>query len=332
MTTIESVALWERIERLGVESTQRIVAVAYVSDDAHLRFQHGDVLVCDASDKQIACGATSAQVLAEALAKGVKLYSLADLHAKMFVFDRHVVIGSMNVSTNSLALHEAGVISDSDELRAQAIEEIERLRANAVPINRKFIERVLAIKVVRTGGRTARVKKPTLLEAFDERHERLADFSYLLIESGSDITLEEVQNAAKSADLVLPAEDRLFWTEGLTEANGGYGEVYKKADRPFLVLGVEGTDSVVERLTSLFSFQAIYIADLTIADRTVHLFLTLQNAPFEMLKGVDEFAARFNTGLENQPVLAKKLAHKAGGLSSASEIQRILDCGKDVKI
>ena len=104
MTSIETTNLWDKIEQLGRAAKSKMAAVAYVSDETRIIFGKNDVLICDASDKQIACGATSARVLAAALARGAKLYSLPDLHAKLFVFDNHTMVGSNNVSASSVKL------------------------------------------------------------------------------------------------------------------------------------------------------------------------------------------------------------------------------------
>ena len=49
-----------------------------------MKFKKSDVLIVDASDETIASGGTSATLLAALLRRGVKLYSVTGLHAKVY--------------------------------------------------------------------------------------------------------------------------------------------------------------------------------------------------------------------------------------------------------
>ena len=80
---------------------RRLVAVAYVTTDGHIGFRKNDVLICDASDRAIKGGETSARLLRSLHRKGVELRSQPDLHAKVAVLGRHALIGSCNLSAAS---------------------------------------------------------------------------------------------------------------------------------------------------------------------------------------------------------------------------------------
>lgn len=67
MLRVEGPKLWASIEHLAINARRKIAAVAYVSDDSLIRFRRGDTLIVDAYDEQIASGATSASVLADAV-------------------------------------------------------------------------------------------------------------------------------------------------------------------------------------------------------------------------------------------------------------------------
>src|SRR5688572_22041220 len=95
---IVSSTLRRELQRLSRASSERKAAVAYVTSDQYVEFKEDDLLVVDASDMAIACGETDREVLTRAFSRGVRLYSLPDLHAKLFVFDDTAVIGSANLS------------------------------------------------------------------------------------------------------------------------------------------------------------------------------------------------------------------------------------------
>jgi len=150
MLRFTSSELWPSITELASENTIKHGALAYVSSDKTLRFTQGDVLVTDASDAAIAGGQTSAAVLSRAHAAGATLFSLPGLHAKVVCLGRHVVVGSANVSSNSVdGLIEAGVVSDSPSLLSEARAFIGQLTAIAAPIDQRFLQRIAAIPVAR---------------------------------------------------------------------------------------------------------------------------------------------------------------------------------------
>jgi hypothetical protein len=178
---IASSTLWPSIHDLADNGEGKHAAVAYVSSDKKIRFEGGDVLVTDASDPAIAGGQTSVSVLSRAHKAGAKLYSLAGLHAKVLCLGRHVVVGSANVSVNSVnGLIEAGVVSDSPALLAEARAFIGQLVDAATPIDRKFLRRIASIPVTRNAmsgqrrpklaDRASRTWLVGLREIDDERH------------------------------------------------------------------------------------------------------------------------------------------------------------------
>src|SRR5687767_9700953 len=79
------------------------VAVAYFSarGDTLLPLRKGSTLVVDASVETVSIGATCPTALRRLLNRGVEIYSVRNLHAKLFVFGKSVFIGSTNASTMS---------------------------------------------------------------------------------------------------------------------------------------------------------------------------------------------------------------------------------------
>ena len=321
MTSIETVKLWAKIEKLGKEAKQKMAAVAYVSYDTVLKFGKGDVLVCDASDKQVACGATSARVLADALARGAKLYSLTDLHAKLFVFDDHVVISSTNVSNSSLILHEAGVISNAATLCKQAATEINRLKASSERIDQAFVNRILKIEVDKKGVVKSRRKKPSLIEAFDEKDGRLDEYTFMMCEGKSSITDEKIARAAKAANVALPDEDRRWWVE---DDDNSSTEAYSRITGSILALDIRSDADRITQVISFHNFRLTYICPLQVSGSTVHIFVKQPSLPFDLKMAFDTFAARFEAGLKQRSRLAKLLYKRDGWVCSVSDLEKIL--------
>lgn len=140
--------LWPLIFRLAQSSVRRWVAVSYVSDAVRLAFQPNDRLIVNASDESVISGATSAQELQRLYRLGVRLYSKANLHSKLYLFDDDVVVGSCNLSKNSLAfLFEVGIHASGKDQRLSAERVIEDLTANSIEIDNNFIERILTLRI-----------------------------------------------------------------------------------------------------------------------------------------------------------------------------------------
>ena len=112
-TEFLSDSLWACISVDADASVVRTAAVAYVTSASQVPFREGDTLVVDASDQAVTTGKTCAELLQHLFSRGVHLYSLGALHAKVYVFDRVVVVGSCNLSESSRTrLREAAIRTD----------------------------------------------------------------------------------------------------------------------------------------------------------------------------------------------------------------------------
>lgn len=126
---------WVRIGKLVRSSRQAWVAVAYFSKGgaARLPLKRGSVLAVDFSLVAIRSGRTDPREVLKLIRKGVAVYSVANLHAKVFVFDKTLVVGSTNVSANSAGRLIEAVIETRDvQMRKQALTFIDGLRGDAV--------------------------------------------------------------------------------------------------------------------------------------------------------------------------------------------------------
>jgi hypothetical protein len=125
-----STDLWHKITALAGRKGPRFVAVAYLSTGARtlLPMDDGDVLVVDLSDRAVTTGLTNPHEVLWYLGKGVRVFTKANLHAKVFVLGNTVVVGSADVSRNSRdSLVEAAVISSDDAIRASTTKWIRSL-------------------------------------------------------------------------------------------------------------------------------------------------------------------------------------------------------------
>src|SRR5690349_14371375 len=110
MLRVHASGLWKVIAKLSAKvKSGRLAAVAYFTSEGNVEFNKDDVLIVDASDNTIAAGGTSAKLLKSLLQRGVRLYSVPGLHAKVYLFDQTAVIGSANLSKHSTTLIEAAV-------------------------------------------------------------------------------------------------------------------------------------------------------------------------------------------------------------------------------
>ncbi len=96
--------IWQEITSACKASQYRsYIAVAYFGKDGAVRLplSDGSVLVVDASEAAVKAGQTSPEELIKLYRKGVSIYSMAGLHAKVYVIGTQLFIGSANVSSNS---------------------------------------------------------------------------------------------------------------------------------------------------------------------------------------------------------------------------------------
>jgi hypothetical protein len=112
--------IWTEVNKKLTGKQKKTACIAYVTSD-NLKLTKGDILVCDASNYSIKNGNTSAVTLENYFTKGVKIYSNQDLHSKLLLTDKFLVIGSSNLSTNSaINLIESAVLTDNDILISQS--------------------------------------------------------------------------------------------------------------------------------------------------------------------------------------------------------------------
>lgn len=144
--------LWDVLAARAKRAARRRVAVAYVTRD-HLGMRQGDLLIVDASRKAIACGETSAKLLRELHRKGVEIYSVPGLHAKVVLLDELAFVGSANLSDSSRnALVEAGVLTDSADVVTGVQVALSNWISGRRRLSKAHIDELVTIPVSRRRG------------------------------------------------------------------------------------------------------------------------------------------------------------------------------------
>jgi len=109
--------VWPQLTNAVRDSRRRcVVAVAYCGAGASrlLPLPKNSRLVVDASDRAVTSGQTCPADLIKLVKRGATVYSVPNLHAKVFVLGRAAYIGSANVSTRSASQLVEAVVRTTD--------------------------------------------------------------------------------------------------------------------------------------------------------------------------------------------------------------------------
>lgn len=151
-------SIWPSMKKIK-EPGEMVVVVAYVTADL-LGLGEGDILICDASNVNVASGAVSAIALESLFKAGVTLFSFTGLHAKLVLTSTHVLVGSANMTQNTSKLSEASVLSDDPVLLKQSRGFVDKMLADErlIPIDQTELERLLKIRVAaqKNSGKSVR--------------------------------------------------------------------------------------------------------------------------------------------------------------------------------
>lgn len=116
-------SVWSHITKAVRANADRCdVAVAYFGKGASrlLPLTSGSRLIVDASEPAVASGQTCPADLLKLVKRGVHVYSVANLHAKVFVLGRSAYIGSNNVSQRSSSQLVEATVRVTDALTVRA--------------------------------------------------------------------------------------------------------------------------------------------------------------------------------------------------------------------
>ena len=133
--------VWPTIARLSKKAGPRYAAIAYLGREAPklLTMRRGDVLVVNAGPQALTAGATHPEALAVFVERGVQVFSLPNLHSKVFVNRDTAVVGSANASANSARVEEAIVVLTTVTARRDVRAYVERLVERADEVDDAFL-------------------------------------------------------------------------------------------------------------------------------------------------------------------------------------------------
>ena len=110
--------IWQRLTNAATNCrVKSFVAVAYFSKNAAamLPLTEGSILVVDANENTVKLGQTCPDELLKLSQAGVKIFSFTGLHAKVFVFNNELYIGSTNVSAYSANYLEEAIFRTNEK-------------------------------------------------------------------------------------------------------------------------------------------------------------------------------------------------------------------------
>ncbi|MBX6963102.1 hypothetical protein [Alcaligenes faecalis] len=183
-------SIWPSMKKIKGPD-KAVVIVAYVTAD-HLNLGEGDILICDASNVNVASGVVSATVLEKLFKEGVALFSFVGLHAKLVLTSTHVLVGSANMSQNTSRLLEASVLSDDPVLLKESREFVEKVLVDErlISIDEEELRRLLEIpvvvnKTVQGGVREAQLWVSKVDDLPEEKANEVAQYIGSFSESGA---------------------------------------------------------------------------------------------------------------------------------------------------
>lgn len=189
--------VWSGAVDLGTKRGRRYAAIAFIGAEAPQLlsdWSRNDVLVCDASKNALKKGSTNPDALAEFIDRGVLVFSVERLHAKVLVGPTAAVVGSMNASANSsVALIEAAVRLEEPGEIAAVRAFVEGLRKIADEVDSTYVELARSFYRPPQGGPSA--GRPTSTRAKHRLH------IYSVTEQDPPAM---VQRAVDAHDLKLP--------------------------------------------------------------------------------------------------------------------------------
>lgn len=204
--------LWEEIDRLAHGSRSLTAAVAFVGarSDRLFKWPRDVTLVADLSEAQVREGASYARGALRLLRKGIRVSEYSSLHAKVLLFDKRAVIGSMNLSEESRhRLEEAAVVVRARKEVESVRRYVRRLLNDATPLSEEVLRARARREPRRVPRRPVRPKKA--------RSAHLADRVWLL-PTGQDHeeTPAERRRARQEARRLvqehgIPDERELVW-------------------------------------------------------------------------------------------------------------------------
>jgi PLD-like domain len=122
--------LWQVLSDINKSPGHIDAAIAYLGNEGSrlLPLKRGDCLVVDLSPATVRAGSTNPYEIGKLIKRGVQVFTRRNLHAKIVIADKKVLVGSANISKNSHdILDEAALLTDDPIILRQAKEFLNRI-------------------------------------------------------------------------------------------------------------------------------------------------------------------------------------------------------------
>jgi len=138
-------SLWHEIQNRAKSAKQVRAAVAFIGVGGAdlLPLKKGDSLVVNLGWQTVKQGLTAPREIQRLIRRGVHVFTRSTLHAKFFIFDRALIVGSTNVSRNSQnVLDEAGALTTDLQAIRRARGFFDKLCSE--PVRPEYLKKCLA--------------------------------------------------------------------------------------------------------------------------------------------------------------------------------------------
>jgi len=328
MIDLLSSSLWPEIETYAYNSKRKIVAAAYVSNDIQIKFNKGDILIVDASDECISSGSTSRQIIKSAIERKARVYSLKNLHAKIYILDDILFIGSSNISRSSkYKLHEVGLISDDNELIKKARKIVNEYVRISKRIDYKFLKHIYSIKVKKIFPlvRSNQIKeKPKLIDLLIKKSPIVNDYVIFLYENDATLKSRDIRRQAKKKGFILPPAKNWTWYEdtATSETRRLYKRYFQKSGLKAIGFLVKSNNNAITKFIRVDESIQIYINHFTVENKIASNFIDDYRTPFTFNNGT--LIKRINKLLDDKPIAGIRLANKPAWIVPAIEFTKLL--------
>ena len=159
--------LWDELRDKVKKAKSVKAAVAYLGSGGSdlLSLKKGDTLVVNMGMQTVKQGITSPKEVQRLMKRGVSVFSRTTLHAKFFICDKSLIVGSANISNNSQnVLDEAGSVTNCPQAVRRADDFFDKLCTE--PVRPEYLKKCLAAykppkfnsdKVLKRGNRSQKI-------------------------------------------------------------------------------------------------------------------------------------------------------------------------------
>jgi PLD-like domain len=310
------------------------LAVAYVCEDVFdlLALYKGcDItLVCDL--RSPACNPFVIKTLIQE--KGVKVRAFNGLHAKVYLSDEAVCVGSANLSAHALkagSLEAGSILRDAASIRKASgwFARLAASSADAEPIirNKRAFEDLVAnwsARDRRTNGNT----RPSLLTAILEGSPLLEDYLFGFYINSWKYTDPQARRAALKKGMEIPPSK--VWHRYEDDYSP---ELKKYIQREMGMNGkksigfeVKALNDVITTIRELDSEGSIFVNQFRLGNQLLTNLLEETRSPFRLTgKDAGLLCSRLTAGLKKDPQFAKQLSKRLGWFATAKDLQRLLE-------